>query len=224
MQNSGSARFLTGCGFFMMLVLLVLGGGLVYSGIREFGEAREFPKPEPVPCAELVRRKPDHGWFRIPDGVLDVEDAVWEESIGSGKLRRAFVPLFVAGSARTGKAAILVETKDEAILEQVQELIDEKKTGLSRYPMDTLQKRSQYWITRPVEGRIPGFNRPGVIARRMQDGGISWRVAADYVYIAEGEAPSSGAAWGFTGFGALLVALIGTAIVKMIQEQSAKRT
>jgi hypothetical protein len=57
----------------------------------------------------------------------------------------------------------------------------------------------------------------------MQGDGISWRVAADYVYIAEGEAPSSAAAWAFIGFGVLLIALIGAATVKMVQEQPTKR-
>jgi hypothetical protein len=218
MQNTGAVRVFTGCGFFMLVVLIGLGGTLFVFGIHELGEAREFPQPAPITCAELVRRKPDHGWFRLADGVFDVEDAIWEETISGNTIRRAFGPLFAIGASRSEKASIIVETKDPAILA----LIDEKRHGVSVFPMDTSQQRTHLWVQRAVEGRIPGFNRPGMVARRMREGGISWRLANDYVYIAEGEAPSSGAGWTFIGIGAGLVVLILAAVVKLVRGQSAK--
>lgn len=219
MNGTGSARILSGCGMFMLLVILCLGGAFVVFGLHEIGEAREFQKPVPITVKELVRRKPSHGWFRITDGVLDVEDAVWEETLSSKTLKRVFAPVFGATGPRNKSASIIVETKDPAVLERV----EEKRSGLSTVPADTAEARVHYWMQRPVEGRVPGFNRQSIIARRMGVAGLAWRLTPEYVYIAEGEAPSVAAGWGFIGLGLVLVALVAAAAVRMVQEQAAKR-
>ena len=84
MQNPGQAKFFAGCGFVMMFVLFGLGCALALFGINELKEAREFPKPQSIRYADLVRARPEHGWFEVADGVLDVRNAVWEETIGTG--------------------------------------------------------------------------------------------------------------------------------------------
>ena len=219
MQNSPQSKFLIGCGFFMMILLLCLGGVLVLFGVHEFAEAREYPQPAPIKYVDLVRRKPDHGWFRVSDGVLDVADAVWEESISGSAIKRAFVPLLPPGTPISSRAGIVVETKDPAILE----LVEARKSAGGSPSANAPATAMRFRVQRPVEGRIPGFNRPGMIAARMQTVGISGRLSPDTVYLAEGESPSSGTGWTFIGIGAGLIALIGVVIVKMIQEQTANR-
>jgi hypothetical protein len=220
----------------MMLGLACLGIALAVFGFKEMAEAREFPQPQKISYPELVRRKPDHGWFQVTGGALMVNHAAWEESVSGNKINRAFVPCQNVGTSGTGKASMLVETKDPSILSQIEQSGNsgQHSGGPSRFPIppggppgfpQAFGGFTGGAIVRPVTGRIPVFNRSSVISSRMASANvhIADSLTPDYIYLAEGESPSMGAAWGFIGMGLGLVALMVAVVVKMIKEQAGSR-
>ena len=128
MHKSGGQKFIEAFGFFMMLVLLALGIGLVWLGGKEYSLFSRFPKPEAISFDDLVRKKPADGWYQITGAVLDLRNIAWEEETGSNTITRAFVPLRSTRNSAERSIHVLVDTKTSDIIGIVQQMQASGKT------------------------------------------------------------------------------------------------
>src|SRR5689334_19456032 len=117
MRNSAAGKFANCFGLAMMVVIACLGAVFVWFGFQELADSRLYPTPERISYTEVVRRRPSHGWFEVTGGTLLVGEAAWEQTVGTKKVKRAFVPMVDSRMPLGAKAGVLVETKDEQILQ-----------------------------------------------------------------------------------------------------------
>jgi len=206
-QNLRGAKLFAGFGFLMMVVIAALGCAIVALGMVELIESREFPQPRSISYSDLIRLKPNHGWFEVQGGLLDVRNAAWEETVSTRSIKRAFVPLYDARDGREPKAGVLVETKDPEVLAAIVRSVPDGPGA--------------QMTSRPVQGRVPAFGRSRIISGRMLSQHVDLRpkLKPDFIYLAEGEAPSTGSSLGIIGMGTLVVIMTSVITMKLIKEQ-----
>ena len=224
MQQPRGAKALEGFGLFMMLVMILLGCGIVYYAVMEFSVAFRFPQPVTVPYEEFVARHPRDGWFRITGAATNLNEAAWEENIGTGRVTRVFLPLHSLRNPFVGQIRVLLETKDPSILEFMEQRKNQKSSasvpGMGFSPM-----QPNFGPSAPsLEGTVSISGQAPVMASRFKaahvqlPGGLD----PDFIYFTSGSSPSMGKAAAVFALGVSLIGFIGFAVYKIIQEKKSR--
>lgn len=219
MQKTPGAKVLEGFGIFMMVVIVALGAGMVYLGVVEFSVLTRFPKPVSLSYEDFVARHPREGWYQISGAATNLNEAAWEENIGSGKVTRVFLPLHSLRNPLGGQIKVLLETKDPSILE----FVEQKKQHASPGPgMGFSPFQAGFGGAAPsLEGTVSTSLQAPVMASRFKQAHVTLPggLAPDYIYFNSGNSPSLGKAAVLSGFGMVLIVSLGFLLYKVVQEK-----
>jgi hypothetical protein len=225
MQKSPTVKLLEGFGIFMMFVVLVIAGYAIYLGVVEFSVLSRFPQPVTLSYEEFIARHPRDGWFHITGAATNMNEAAWEENIGTGKVTRVFLPLHSLRNPSGGKIQVLVESKDPSILDSVEQRKNQKIPASPFNGMGFPPMLSGFAGNAPnLEGTVGVSMQSTVMANRFKEANVRLQggLAPDYIYFLSGSSPSMGKAAGLSLFGLALFGFMGFALFKVVQEKSGR--
>src|SRR5947209_804028 len=159
-----SSRLSLGClaGLHLAAALsLLFGQSSMRWAIRERRLAREYPVPVVLSYADLVRRHPREGWFRVTGGAVNLAEAGYKtlqfkhhERVMGQTVIRVFAPVPPV-DAPDQKAAIVLNATDPALCGTVDTLRKLDEPGREAERKEWLEKHEErWWRPGEIEGTV----------------------------------------------------------------------
>ena len=189
-----------GCGFRMMILLVMATCYLIYRGSAGIYESSKFTKPVDITFEQLTQQKPGAGWFNVNDGILAVLFGVYTKT-GEPEptnIHELFIPLIsesqlkeVAKTNQVGKVDVLVVTEDPKALSTFE--------ILRGHPDDkTMDKMNpgELFTARAVQGMVATSIHSMSDDEAKAVRGAMPQLAPDCVILREGHKPEKGSSVG----------------------------
>ncbi len=190
-----------GCGFRVMILLIIATGILIYRGSAGLYESSKFTKPVDITIDQLTQQKPGAGWFNVTDGFMAVIYGVYTK-VGEAeptKIGELFVPLLSENQLKDaikakhlGSIDALVVTSDPKVLSTFEVLRsnpNDDKTVEKMNPEELFTARS---VEGMVATSIHSLSDNDAKAVR----GAMPQLAPDCIILREGHKPDKGSSVG----------------------------
>lgn len=189
-----------GCGFRVMVLLIIATGILIFRGSAGIYESSKFTKPVDITFEQLTQQKPGAGWFNVTDGIMGVLYGVYTKTgeHEPTRINELFVPLLsksqlksVAKTNQLGEVDVLVVTEDPKALNTFEIL----RGNPDDKTMDKMDPELLF-TARAVEGMVATSIHSMSDEDAKAVRGAMPQLAPDCVILREGHKPDKGSSVG----------------------------
>lgn len=183
-----------GCLGYLIVIALLWGGCQgVYTALKN-------RKPLEITVSDYIAQKPNAEWVTLKDAQLNLLEAAHKERLG--KISEIFIPVRPKGESTDGQVHILLSTTNKDIVTALEDL--NKSSGTMKEALNAASRHAdKLFMQKDVTGLIR-FGIDSDDKTRDKLAKLDMKLAAEFVILNDGAAPSLFGSMSMLGIGILV--------------------
>ena len=183
-----------GCLGYLIVIALLWGGCQgVYTALKN-------RQPLEITVSDYIAKKPNAEWVTLKEAQLNLLEAAHKERLG--KISEIFIPVRPKGESTGAPVHILLSTKDKDIVAALEDL--DKSGGTMKEALNAASRHAdKLFMQKDVSGLIR-FGIDSDDKTRNKLAKLDMKLAADFVIMNDGAAPSLFGSMAMLGLGLLV--------------------